>query len=153
MNNIKSFIKRNYKLGISFILGMIVCMGIGVSAVATKEVVYDNSKSGLTSTNLQGAIDELNEKAKVCGNKLCQRATFLHTETCSQTSTSDYCNADGYSTGDTITYGNLGIKGTLITGDAFDCDVNGDGIYNATNQGYTTWYDFTKKIYELRSTK
>lgn len=23
------------------------------------------------------------------------------------------------------------------------------GIYNATNEGFTTWYDFTKKIYEL----
>jgi len=23
------------------------------------------------------------------------------------------------------------------------------GIYNSTNEGYTTWYDFTKKIYEL----
>ena len=24
------------------------------------------------------------------------------------------------------------------------------GIYNATNVGYTTWYDFTRKIYELK---
>ena len=24
------------------------------------------------------------------------------------------------------------------------------GIYNATNIGYTTWYDFTKKIYEMK---
>lgn len=23
------------------------------------------------------------------------------------------------------------------------------GVYNATNQGFTTWYDFTKKIYDL----
>lgn len=26
------------------------------------------------------------------------------------------------------------------------------GIYHATNQGFTTWYDFTKKIYELANT-
>lgn len=25
------------------------------------------------------------------------------------------------------------------------------GIYNATNLGYTTWYEFTKKIYELKN--
>lgn len=25
------------------------------------------------------------------------------------------------------------------------------GVYNATNIGYTTWYDFTKKIYELKN--
>ena len=24
------------------------------------------------------------------------------------------------------------------------------GVYNSTNQGYTTWYDFTKMIYELK---
>lgn len=27
------------------------------------------------------------------------------------------------------------------------------GAYNATNIGYTTWYDFTKKIYELKNIK
>ena len=63
MKKIKGFVKKNYKVVISFILGMIVCIGIGVSAVATKDIIYDNSKSGLTSTNLQGAIDELNTKA------------------------------------------------------------------------------------------
>lgn len=25
------------------------------------------------------------------------------------------------------------------------------GAYNATNMGYTTWYDFTKKIYEIKN--
>lgn len=25
------------------------------------------------------------------------------------------------------------------------------GIYNSTNLGYTTWYDFTKKIYEIKN--
>jgi len=25
------------------------------------------------------------------------------------------------------------------------------GVYNATNIGYTTWYDFTRKIYEIKS--
>ena len=63
MNNIKSFIKRNYKLVIGIIMGITISVGIGVSAVATKDVEYDNSKSGLTSTNMQGAIDELNTKA------------------------------------------------------------------------------------------
>ncbi len=27
------------------------------------------------------------------------------------------------------------------------------GIYHATNQGFTTWYEFTKKIYQLTDTK
>ena len=67
---------------------------------------------------------------------VCKRATTLHTETCSQTSTSLYCIGDGYTASGsmkttTITYGNLGTKGTLTSGDAFDCDVNGDGVYDS----------------------
>ena len=62
MNKIKGFVKKNYKVVIGIIIGITISVGIGVSAVATKDVVYDNSKSGLTSTNLQGAIDELNTK-------------------------------------------------------------------------------------------
>jgi len=63
---------------------------------------------------------------------ICKRATqdTLHKETCSQTSTSSYCGADGYATGDIITYGSTGTSGSLTTGDAFDCDVDGTGIYD-----------------------
>ena len=66
---------------------------------------------------------------------ICKRATTLHTETCTNTDTSGYCRADGYyasgSKGTTtITYGQLGTSGTLTSGDAFDCDVNEDGIYD-----------------------
>ncbi len=43
---------------------------------------------------------------------ICRRATILHN--------------DG-----TTTYGSLGTKGTLVSGDAFDCDVNGDGVYDS----------------------
>ena len=63
MKKIKGFVNKNYKVVIGIIIGITISIGIGVSAVATKDVVYDNSKSGLTSTNLQGAIDELNTKA------------------------------------------------------------------------------------------
>ena len=76
-------------------------------------------------------------KIRLEGNqavKLCKRATTLHTETCAQTSSTQACSSDGYvagSKGTTITYGNLGTKGKLSIGDAFDCDVNGDGVYNA----------------------
>ena len=38
-----------------------------------------------------------------------------------------YCQADGYSLNSEIEYGSLGTEGTLSSGDAFDCDVNGDG--------------------------
>lgn len=76
--------------------------------------------------------------------KKCERATLLHTEICSQTS--DYCAGDGYSLGDIITYGNLGTSGTLATGDAFDCDVNGDGVYDATTERFYYVSDMTNGI-------
>ncbi len=77
---------------------------------------------------------------------LCKRATTLHTEICSQTSTSSYCRADGYGEGDTITYGNLGENGTLSTGDAFDCDVNGDGTYDAETERFYYISDMTNGV-------
>ena len=62
MNKIKGFVHKNFR----FVLGIIVGIFLAwttVYAVATKDITYDNTTSGLTSTNLQGAIDELNTKA------------------------------------------------------------------------------------------
>ena len=80
-------------------------------------------------------------------NIICKRATALHTEVC--TNGVDYshgawtggCKRIGYTSSgskgtDIITYGNLGTSGTLNPGDAFDCDVNNDGVYNATNERF-----------------
>ena len=43
---------------------------------------------------------------------------------------------DGVMGTSTITYGKLGTQGILSSGDAFDCDVNGDGIYDATTERF-----------------
>ena len=74
---------------------------------------------------------------------LCKRATTLHTEVCDPhgTYTGDYsddngCLSDGYSRGQTITYGQIGSSGSLHSGDAFDCDVNGDGIYDSETERF-----------------
>ena len=71
---------------------------------------------------------------------ICKRATKLHTEECTQTG-SFGCSGAGYTTSgskktSTITYGNLGTNGTLTSGDAFDCDVNGDGKYDSTTERF-----------------
>ena len=68
---------------------------------------------------------------------ICQRATVLHTEQC----LGSYCSGMGYkpngSMGSTtITYGSLGTASVLSSGDAFDCDVNGDGIYDAETERF-----------------
>jgi len=45
--------------------------------------------------------------------------------------------------GDTITYGNAEItRGVLTTGDAFDCDVNGDGTYDSATERFYYVKDF-----------
>ena len=77
---------------------------------------------------------QANNTSKIIRNIVCRRATTLHTETCTNTNAS-YC-LSSYNEGDTITYGSLGTSGILASGDAFDCDVNGDGTYNATNERF-----------------
>ena len=55
----KYYIKKNI---IGFIIGVILCTGTFVYAAVTfpsNEVSYDNTESGLSSTNVNGAIDEL----------------------------------------------------------------------------------------------
>ena len=68
---------------------------------------------------------------------ICRRVTEeadLHSEACTNTDTSYYCQADGYELNEVIKYGNAKAMGSaLATGDAFDCDVNGNGIIDKSN--------------------
>ena len=158
---IKSFIKDNKKIFVGILIGMLISSGsVYAASIISKDVSYDNSSSKLTSTNVQGAIDEVYKTAtdkiaeakKECPDgaecvfKLCRRAKKLHTEVCSNSSTSFYCQADGYALNDTITYGNLGTKGTLSSGDAFDCDVNGDGVYDPETERFYYVSDMTNGV-------
>ena len=88
-------------------------------------------------------VESANTKEK---EYLCKRATTLHTEICSNEDNSGYCQADGYALNDTITYGNLGTTGTLASGDAFDCDVNGDGVYDSTTERFYYLSDMTNGV-------
>lgn len=61
MKKIKTIIKNNI---FGFILGGLIFGTVGVYAAtycASSVVSYDNSKSGLKSTDVQGAIDEIYE--------------------------------------------------------------------------------------------
>ena len=80
--------------------------------------------------------------SKNTGNlPVCKRAKTLHTETCTRTINSG-CYAAGYRIGGsknttTMTYGNLGVEGTSPnSGDAFDCDVNNDGVYDSSEERF-----------------
>ena len=88
----------------------------------------------------------------------CKRAdvSTLHTEKCTQTSETSYCSGAGYTTTGskgttTITYGNTTVtQGTLTSGDAFDCDVDGDGLYTETERFYyvSDLYNTTTKQFD-----
>ena len=90
------------------------------------------------------------------GKIICKRATTLHTEECTQTDATNYCSGVGYTTSgskgtSTITYGNLGTSGTLTSGDAFDCDVNGDGVYDSNTERFyyvSDYYNTSTKSFE-----
>lgn len=115
---IKNFIRKNYKVGMGFILGIVVCIGIGVRAVTTKEVGYDNSTSNLTSTNMQGAIDELNTKAD----------TIARTKPCK------VIKGTGTEVGDEIACG---------TEEFYVLKSAGDSIKTLTKYGIECNYDFS----------
>ena len=68
---------------------------------------------------------------------ICKRATVLHTEQCLRTSSTEYCRGSGYDYNETVTYGNATTtSGVLTPGDAFDCDVNGDGTFDPATERF-----------------
>ena len=151
MGRIVKHLKNNYKIIIGIIIGVAISgCGVYAATVISASSVGYTDNSSLGANNVQTAIDKLNTKATTkikeaeakcpdgykCVKPLCKRATTLHTEKCSQTSTLSYCSGDGYTLNDTITYGNLGTKGVITSGDAFDCDVNGDGVYDAETERF-----------------
>ena len=85
-------------------------------------------------------------------NKVCRRATTLHTDTCNYdpSITSEHCSRF-FALGETFTYGYLGTRGTLSSGDAFDCDINGDGIYNPQTERFyyvSEYFDTKTKTFD-----
>ena len=95
----------------------------------TGTIKYCNGKfsdDALVSNGVE--IKEENKKVT------CKRATKLHTEKCEQEDRTSYCSGAGL-TGKTITYGTIPGK-ELKSGDAFDCDVNGDGTYDENTERF-----------------
>lgn len=96
------------------------------------EVKYNGEKA-----TVEGKEDtEIEEEQPEEVTYKCKRATTLHTEKCKQDDNYWYCKVDGYELNSDITYGNLGKSGTLSSGDAYDCDVNGDGTYDSQTERF-----------------
>ena len=87
---------------------------------------------------------------------ICKRATTLHTEECTWDNATYHCSGAGYTSSGSkgtsiITYGNLGTRGTLSSGDAFDCDVNGDGVYDSNTERFyyvSDYYNTSTKSFD-----
>lgn len=106
--------------------------------------IDDNASTDIIGQYVYLKLDVI---GSVYETTICKRATGLHTETCNNT----YCTNAGYTSGSTITYGSLGTDGILASGDAFDCDVNKDGVYDATNERFyyvSDYYNTSTKEFE-----
>ena len=139
----KEEVKKNDQLlkGESKTLNLIITYDKNkeLTSLPNTEIVLDNINSTINYTMLtkEKSDTPITPEKKV----ICKRATTLHTEECTQTSVTYNCSGAGYTSAgskgtSTITYGNLGTSGTLTTGDAFDCDVNGDGTYNPNTERF-----------------
>ena len=67
MKRIIKHLKTNYKIIIGIIIGVVISgvVGYAQTVLTSKEVVYDNTSSKLSSTNVKDAIDEVNTKATI----------------------------------------------------------------------------------------
>lgn len=82
-------------------------------------------------------INESHEYHAKWAGMICKKATTLTTATCDATATNQGCRAAGFAAGGTIVFGNINSSDTLVPGDAFDCDVDGEG--------------YTKRFYYVRT--
>ena len=125
-----------------------------LTTLPTSPIVLSNITSTINYTML---TKEKSDTPIVPEKKvICKRATTLHTEECTQTDTTDFCSGAGYTSAgskgtSTITYGNLGTSGTLTSGNAFNCDVNSDGIYDSNTERFyyvSDYYNTSTKSFE-----
>ena len=107
--------------------------------------IWIDSKAGTEVNgklfNAMLRVEATQHKNEIASKTICKRATTLHTEECSQTDSTYYCSGAGYTESGSkktiiITYGSTGTTGTLTSGDAFDCDVNGDGTYDEETERF-----------------
>ena len=60
--------RKHYKFIVGIVIGLILSgiVGYAATTISSVNISYNNSNSGLKSSTLQGAIDELYEKTKPC---------------------------------------------------------------------------------------
>ena len=102
--------------------------GIG-NRTTIKLLKSDGSWETIT---LADTSNNITEGGALLSGLVCMKASSLHHATCE--GNGNDCSAS-IGAGNTITYGTI-PGSTLKAGDAFDCDVNNDGVYNSTNERF-----------------
>lgn len=107
------------------------------------DYVFDGWWTGVSSGT------QVDENTLITGNDtyyahwlkiICKKASTLHSETCDSTG-SCANSGGGYSANDTIYYGNIPVSDSPHIGDAYDCDVNDDDV----------WDSLTERFYYVRN--
>ena len=128
MKKLKSFIKSNIKTVVAFILGLIIS-GTSVYAATilynANQVGYDNTSSGLTSTDVQGALDELYTKAEKCPNAPVKLGDYISL-TPSKTSFTIKTSLTGYDSDQTINPSELNLWRVI--------DIHSDGSFDVVSE-------------------
>jgi len=117
--------KKVYKLFFSFILGFILISGTyAAMVISASSVTYSNTSSGISSANVQGAIDELYSKTDVR-----KSGNFVAAYTYS-TSTSNKCITGQENTCKTTTCYQQKTSGSCPAGTIIKYKVNDTTIVN-----------------------
>ena len=129
--------KKHYKFILGIVIGLIISgvVGYAQTVLTSKEVVYDNTNSKLSSTNVKDAIDEVNTKAtkkveeakKECPDGyVCRVNQFARDSWATIAANVKAGNAGAYQVGDTkeIDMGSLGTH-TVRVANTSSC-TNGE---------------------------
>lgn len=155
MKNKKGFIAISVIF--SFFIVFLMLITLNLTSYAQNRILMNQIKKDIKNTFVFISCPN-NVSAST---KLCKRALNLHTEICNNEgktgnllgsgfTSSRYCGVT-YSIGASINYGKCGTKGTLNIGDAFNCDVNGDGVYDDTTERFyyiSDSYNTTTKTFD-----
>ena len=138
--------KKHYKFILGIVIGLIISgiVGYAQTVLTSKEVVYDNTNSKLSSTNVKDAIDEINTKAtkkveeakascpdgKICVTK-SSSLSFSNDSWATIAANVKAGNAGAYKVGDTkeIDMGDLGTH-TVRVANTSPC-TNGEASESA----------------------
>lgn len=134
ITSIKKIIKINIKLIIVLILELFIITGTVYAEIkmASSNVYYDKTTSGLTSSNVQDAIDELKTKANSCSDNSSLKVGDYFTLVPDASTYTIATTATGYDSVQTITPNELTLWRVI--------NVNDNGTYDAVSE-YTSSTD------------